>query len=43
MLLMVAHTVREADSEEYPVEIIRIITARKATAREIWRYENENA
>jgi len=26
MLLMVAHTVREADSEEYPVEIIRIIS-----------------
>jgi len=42
LVLMVAHTVREESVEGIPVEVIRIITAREATARERRRYEDEN-
>lgn len=41
MLLMVAHTVREVRSEE-TVNVIRIITARRAESQERRRYEDEN-
>ena len=41
LLLMTAHTVREGDARDQ-VEVIRIITAREATARERRRYEDEN-
>ena len=41
LLLMVAHTIREQSGDEV-VEIIRIITARKATKHERRRYEEEN-
>jgi uncharacterized DUF497 family protein len=43
LLLMVAHTMREetTDDEEL-IEVIRVITARKATRREVRRYEDEN-
>jgi uncharacterized protein len=41
LLLMVAHTVREEDGDDI-VEVIRIITAREATAKERRRYEDEN-
>jgi uncharacterized DUF497 family protein len=40
-LLLVAHTVYEDDSDEQPVEIIRIISARKADRKERQRYEQE--
>ncbi|MDP9040296.1 MAG: BrnT family toxin [Acidobacteriota bacterium] len=39
LLLMVAHTVREEDARE---EVIRVISARRATAKERRRYEEEN-
>lgn len=42
LLLMVAHTSREEEGGGEIVETIRIITARKATAPEIRRYENED-
>jgi uncharacterized DUF497 family protein len=41
LVLMVAHTVREESAAD-PLEVIRIITAREATARERRRYEDEN-
>ena len=40
-LLLVAHTVYEDDSDGQPVEIIRIISARKADRKERQRYEQE--
>ena len=42
VLLMTAHTLREECAEDEPIEIIRIITARKATARERRKYEDED-
>jgi uncharacterized protein len=41
LLLMVAHTVREECDDGRLVEVIRIITARAATARERRHYEDE--
>jgi uncharacterized DUF497 family protein len=41
MILVVAHTLTEEDAEGELVEIIRIISARRATPRERRRYENE--
>ena len=41
VILVVAHTVAEEDADGGPVEIIRIISARRATPRERRRYENE--
>ena len=41
VILVVAHTVTEADADGGSVEIIRIISARRATPRERRRYENE--
>jgi uncharacterized DUF497 family protein len=41
LVLMAAHTVREEGATD-PLEVIRIITARKATARERRRYEDED-
>ena len=38
LLLLVAHTVRDDDG----IEIIRIVSARKATRKERERYEHEN-
>ena len=38
LMLMVAHTVREQDD----IEVIRIISARRANRRERRRYEEEN-
>jgi uncharacterized DUF497 family protein len=40
-LLFVAHTVREEDEDGQPVEIVRIISARKADRKERRRYEQE--
>jgi uncharacterized protein len=40
-VLMAAHTIRE-EARAGSVEVIRIITAREATARERRRYEDEN-
>ena len=42
VILVVAHTFTEEHDNRDPVEIIRIISARRATSRERRRYENEN-
>jgi uncharacterized DUF497 family protein len=40
-ILLVAHTITDEDADGGSVEIIRIISARRATPRERRRYENE--
>ena len=42
LLLTVAHTLREEYEQSTPIEVIRIISARRATAKERRRYEEEN-
>lgn len=42
MVLLVAHTITEDTEGCEPVEIIRIISARRATRRERKHYEQEN-
>ena len=42
VILVVAHTVTEEDADGGSVEIIRIISARRATPRERRRYEDDN-
>ena len=42
VILVVAHTATEDDADGGSIEIIRIISARRATPRERRRYENEN-
>lgn len=39
-VLLVAHTIAEDHTENEPTEVIRIISARRATARERKSYEN---
>lgn len=41
-VLLVAHTITEDDDDGEPVEVIRIISARRATPRERKHYEHEN-
>lgn len=41
-VLLVAHTITEDDDEGEPIEVIRIISARRATPKERKRYEQEN-
>ncbi len=41
VILVVAHTVTEQDAEGELIEVIRIISARRATRHERRRYENE--
>ena len=41
-LLIVAHTIVEDDEDGQPVEIIRIVSARRATRQERRRYEQED-
>jgi uncharacterized protein len=41
VLLLVAHTIREEEENGQPTEIIRIISARRATRKERIRYEQE--
>ena len=41
LLVLVAHTVREEREEEQPVEVVRIISARRADGKERRRYEEE--
>ncbi len=43
LILMVGHTVWEECDEGALIEVIRIITAREATAKERRRYEDENS
>jgi len=43
LLVMVAHTIREAEAQGKTIEIVRIISARRATPRERQRYEDENS
>jgi hypothetical protein len=40
-VLLVAHTITEDEAEGEAVEVIRIISARRATPRERKRYEQE--
>lgn len=40
IILLVAHTIQDEETEEGPVETIRIISARRATTAERKRYEN---
>jgi uncharacterized DUF497 family protein len=42
LFLTVAHTVREASEDGILIEVIRIISARRATRKERRRYEDEN-
>ncbi len=42
LLIMVAHTVKEIDESGQTVEVIRIISARRASRKERQRYEDEN-
>jgi len=42
LILVVAHTIAEEDADGGSVEIIRIISARRATPRERRRYETES-
>jgi uncharacterized DUF497 family protein len=41
LLILVAHTTRDEQDEGQPIEIIRIISARKADRKERRRYEQE--
>jgi uncharacterized DUF497 family protein len=41
LLLLVAHTAREEAEEGQPVEVVRIISARRADRKERRRYEEE--
>ena len=43
LVLTVAHTVREEVDGGSAVEVIRIISARRATRKERQRYEEENS
>lgn len=43
MVLVVAHTVTETDDEGELVEVIRIISARRATRKERLRYEQKDS
>jgi uncharacterized DUF497 family protein len=43
LLLAVAHTVSEESDDGTLIEIIRIISARRATRKETRRYEDENS
>ena len=42
-VLLVAHTITEETEGRAPVEIVRIISARRATRKERKRYEQENS
>lgn len=42
LLLLVIHTFRNEEEQREPLEIIRIISARKADRKERLRYEQEN-
>ena len=42
LVLLVAHTFTEEYAEGTPIEVIRIISARRATPKERRRYEEEN-
>ena len=42
LILLVAHTVREESESDACIEVVRIISARKATAQERQCYEDEN-
>lgn len=43
LLLLVAYTLRERQKDDELVEVIRIISARRATPKERRRYEEENS
>ena len=42
LLLLIAHIVWEDEENGLPVEVIRIISARRATGKERKRYERQN-
>jgi len=41
LLLVIVHTITEEDDEDRTIEVIRIISARRADRKERQRYENE--
>jgi uncharacterized DUF497 family protein len=41
LVLVVAHTIRDDDEDGRPIEVIRIISARRADRKERRRYEQE--
>jgi len=41
LVLLVAHTTRDDDEDGQPIEVIRIISARRADPKERRRYEQE--
>ena len=41
LLVLVAHTARDDDEDGQPIEVIRIISARRADRKERQRYEQE--
>ncbi len=42
LVLLVAHALWDQDDEEGPIEVVRIISARRADRAERKRYENEH-
>jgi uncharacterized DUF497 family protein len=42
LLVLVAHTIRDDEEDGLPIEIIRIISARRADRKERQRYEQES-
>lgn len=42
LLVLVAHTIRDDEEDGQPIEVIRIISARRADRKERQRYEQES-
>jgi uncharacterized DUF497 family protein len=42
LLVLVAHTIRDEEEDDQPIEVIRIISARRADRKERQRYEQES-
>jgi uncharacterized protein len=42
LLVLVAHTIRDDEEDGRPIEVIRIISARRADRKERQRYEQES-
>ena len=42
LLVLVAHTIRDEEEDGQPIEVIRIISARRADRKERQRYEQES-
>ena len=42
LLLLVAHTIKDEDENDRAIEVVRIISARRANRKERRRYEQDN-